>query len=547
MGAGADDVGRQDAGLATLVAGLSAGAGLIHFTVVAEHTGGDAIVPIGFVLFGLAQIGLAVALLAGWRRTQVVAATAAVNLAALGVWAWSRTAGLPFDPYGGVAEPVASIDLTAAILQALAVTAAAGMLAAPSAIRLPRAGALAAGVAALGVASMVVVAPDSASTTAAAGAAAGSGGGHSHGAASAMPAAASSDSQHALEMIQLDRARCDLAFNPQAYWDEAPAFGVDIYGGGDMTMPAPTGMADISRPPLLDGRGSQHLDSLISFTSIGSGEAAAAQLIQRVAEATDEEYLAWRQWVATNVNSSHTDGHAAPAAGQSTTPTMGHPGPQQWRAMIDQAACEQLSAELDLARATAARYSTVADATAAGWRRVTPYLPGIAAHYMNFSLVDDQFNIEEPEMLLFDGIDPDSRIVGLSYYINLEGDGQPSQGFVGENDHYHRHFGLCVGPGGVIGDSTTTDEECAAMGGRKSEGSGGWMSHAWVVPGCESPWGVFSGENPILDMALAEASGDPGAEGCAASEARARYDLSAGASDLLVRGGGGDREEAAGS
>jgi hypothetical protein len=30
-------------------------------------------------------------------------------------------------------------------------------------------------------------------------------------------------------------------------------------------------------------------------------------------------------------------------------------------------------------------------------------VPGIAAHYMNFSLVDRTFNVEEPEMLLYDG------------------------------------------------------------------------------------------------------------------------------------------------
>ena len=50
------------------------------------------------------------------------------------------------------------------------------------------------------------------------------------------------------------------------------------------------------------------------------------------------------------------------------------------------------------------------------------------------------------------------------------------------------------------------------------------MSHAWVVPGCESPWGVFSGASPLLDPTLARSSGtDDGA--CAASGVRDRYDL----------------------
>jgi len=200
--------------------------------------------------------------------------------------------------------------------------------------------------------------------------------------------------------------------------------------------------------------------------------------------------------------------------------------------MVDQVACDRLDSELDLARDTAMQYPTVADATAAGWFRVTGYVPGIAAHFMNFGLVDGTFEIDKPEMLLYDGTDPDSKLVGVSYYIRLDGTTEPTQGFTGDNDHYHRHFGLCVGNGGVIGDSTTTEEECAARGGVKSDGTEAWMSHAWVIPGCESPWGVFSAVNPILDGALGEASGEN--EGCADSGGLARYDLTEGSSDLLL-------------
>jgi hypothetical protein len=169
----------------------------------------------------------------------------------------------------------------------------------------------------------------------------------------------------------------------------------------------------------------------------------------------------------------------------------------------------------------------VKDAEAAGWRQVTPYVAGIAAHFMNFGLVDGEFNIEQPEMILYDGTDDDSRVVGLSYYIRHPGSAEPTQGFTGNNDHYHRHDGLCVDGSGVIGDSTTTVEECEAMGGRKANGSAGWMSHAWVVPGCESPWGVFSGASPVLDSKLAENSGDNDGA-CAGSGVRARYNLDPG-------------------
>jgi hypothetical protein len=104
---------------------------------------------------------------------------------------------------------------------------------------------------------------------------------------------------------------------------------------------------------------------------------------------------------------------------------------------------------------------------------------------------------------------------------------EPTQGFTGSNDRYHAHIGLCVGEGGVIGDSTTTEEECKARGGVKSGGEGNWMSHLWPIEGCESPWGIFSGANPMLDWKLGEASGTDGG-GCAGSGVVDRYDLSPG-------------------
>ena len=47
-------------------------------------------------------------------------------------------------------------------------------------------------------------------------------------------------------------------------------------------------------------------------------------------------------------------------------------------------------------------------------------------------------------MLLYDGTGADAHMVGLSYYIIKEGEAEPTDGFGGNNDHYHRHVGLCV-------------------------------------------------------------------------------------------------------
>lgn len=529
-----------------LVAGASAAAGLIHLSVIAEHTGGDVVVPVGFAAAGIAQLAVAAALV-GRRTTRGLLGLAiAVNALATGAWVWSRTAGLPFDPFDGVAEVASTLDVTGTALQAAAITLAAGLLVAPR-VTVPPAVAGAVAIGAIALAATVVVTPDTpqadgqtVAATGAAPAAAAGGDGHGHGhgagAAAGVPPAAG---DHAADMLRIDRARCDLGLNPQAYWDEAYAMNVDTYGGGSMTMADTSTIADVTRPRPLDGRGSEKLDQLISLTTVSSGEGAAAALILALSEATDDEYDEWRRWVAANPG-SHSE---PPANGQPVPPSMGHPGPPPWTAMVDSTQCDRLTEELAEARDVAAQYPTVADAEAAGWIRVTTYVPGIAAHYMNFGLVDGTFELTEPEMLLFDGTEQDSRIVGLSYYVRQEGSAAPTQGFVGENDSYHRHFGLCIGAGGVVGDSTLTQEECAAIGGTKAGGMDGWMSHAWVVPGCESPWGVFSGENPILDGALGAATGDEGAEGCSASEARARYDLSPGESDLDV---GGSTDEASG-
>lgn len=158
---------------------------------------------------------------------------------------------------------------------------------------------------------------------------------------------------------------------------------------------------------------------------------------------------------------------------------------------------DALADQLVDARDVAARYPTVKEAEADGYRAVTPYLPLIGAHYMKFLTVDGTFDLEQPEMLLYDGTDPSSRIVGLSYYVR---DDEAPQGFAGDNDHWHRHIGLCIDADNpfVLGDEQTTEGECRRRGGVKAEGADGWMVHAWVVPGWESTQGVFSAENPQL-------------------------------------------------
>jgi hypothetical protein len=200
----------------------------------------------------------------------------------------------------------------------------------------------------------------------------------------------------------------------------------------------------------------------------------------------------------------HTVGHhtatttTAPLPASAFTPTHGHGhGESVENQPLDAATRDSLAAQLVRAREAAARFPTVADAERAGYRPVTRYVPLIGAHYMKFSLVDGRFDIDAPEMLLYDGAEASSRVVGLSYYVRSSGE---PEGFAGPNDHWHRHIGLCIDPKSlmVIGAESTSQEACRARGGVKAPGTDGWMVHAWVVPGWESPDGVFSAEHRDL-------------------------------------------------
>jgi hypothetical protein len=163
---------------------------------------------------------------------------------------------------------------------------------------------------------------------------------------------------------------------------------------------------------------------------------------------------------------------------------------------VNKATHAVLAQELVAARTVAMKYPTVADATAAGYRLVGGgFGPGSGAHYMGpFSM---KFDPSSPASLIYDGIAPTSQVVGLMYYSMGY---TPPAGFAGPNDHWHRHSGVCLGAGGKVllpVDANTTYAACQSKHGGFIPVTG-YMVHAWVVPGWESPEGVFSHENPDL-------------------------------------------------
>jgi hypothetical protein len=530
--------------LAYLLAGLLAGAGLIHIAMVPTHAQASMIDGIGFAAAGWFQIGLAGFILARRQSPGLYTVSVIGNLVLLSLYVISRTVGLPLGGHEGVVEDVGAIDGLAALCQLGAVAVAFYLLWSPaqkSVGALPILG----GLAVLALATAVIVSPEAADHGHDAGESAGSSssGGHDHGGGGGGDASVTAAAE---EMALIDQTRCDYGFNVEGYWDEAAYLGVDTYAAGAMDASHHTSgeslTSEIASPSINGGRGSASLDSLVITTEeAGLSEASAGKLVAQLGDASDEEYQEWLLWMRSSAG-GHGDHESSDGEDEGHG---GHMGPQPWKAMVDESECAQLESEIQVARDVALAHPTAADAMADGWVRVTGYVPGIAAHYMNFQYVDGTFEVDKPEMILYDGGGPDARVVGLSYYVLHEAEGEPSQGFTGDNDHYHRHIGLCVGPGGVIGDSTTTDEECAAIGGRKQGGDAGWMSHAWVVPGCESPWGVFSAASPLLDGALADESGqNDGA--CSASRLRDRWDFAEGTGGSIVYAYGNEQEGAQG-
>ncbi len=171
---------------------------------------------------------------------------------------------------------------------------------------------------------------------------------------------------------------------------------------------------------------------------------------------------------------------------------------------LDPATRQELARQLELAHEVAMKYPTVADAEAAGMRRAGPFSPGLGAHYLNFGTAAKSFTggavadgdefIQSPIAWIYDGTNPDSRIAGLFY--SASGD-TPPEGFAGPNDIWHKHSNVCIvnTPTGIdtpLGaDHDIDPADCRAVGGNLIPQTG-YLLHVWVVPGYESPEGVFS-------------------------------------------------------
>lgn len=435
------------------------GAGAIHFAYAPIHFDEALNHGVFFVAVAWAQFAAAFALLRWRDRPEPWLGAAVLSLVVIAIWVVTRTTGLP----GWDAEPVGFADALATALEAATVLAVVGAVQpAVAAKSLPRLTRILGAVAAVAVVGSVSVAVNPSV-------------GHDHEAAHGGHDDHDDGHDHAdgaAEVALVAREeRCDIHFNTATFNETAPQMepiphddNPDAAHDVDFTLEE---FAEVFVDP--DNPMSDH-------------------------DITPEEFVAGVKSVPEREAEILSGG-------------MTHSlEPDPWLPMTDSEECQQLYEELERTRAVAERYPTARDAIDAGYFQVTTYLGAIASHYINPAYFSE-FDIDNPAMLLYDGdcvaetgegCDV-ARIVGISHY--LVRDEYPEEGFTGPNDHWHRHVGLCMavdGPTRVVGGTSLTDEQCEARGGSKAGGANGYMNHVWIVPGCESDWGVFSGANPAM-------------------------------------------------
>ncbi len=167
-----------------------------------------------------------------------------------------------------------------------------------------------------------------------------------------------------------------------------------------------------------------------------------------------------------------------------------------------------LTHQMNLARETALRYPTLADAQRAGLHRAGPFSPGLGLHMIDYGnyaygsgngvMTDAQ--VTHPLAWIYDGTKPSSPIAGLFYSAVVA---DPA-GFAGPNDVWHQHHNICIvqSPTGGVdaplgADKDATVAQCNAVKGNLIKATGPLL-HVWIVPGYEDSQGVFAHLNPAI-------------------------------------------------
>ena len=207
-------------------------------------------------------------------------------------------------------------------------------------------------------------------------------------------------------------------------------------------------------------------------TIFATSQAQPAQLAEGVAEAIVSLGSTGAGIPVSDVGHSHTDAVAA--------------------VQLDAVDAPVFQSEWAAAQAAIPNYDTEAKAAALGYIRATAPSGGIGTHWVLWPQIAKPFDPAVPSMLLFDERRDPAVLVGYSYALQ-----SPTlpEGFVGPNDHWHQHRGLCVVNGWVVREQAAGPDAC---NGTYIAGGDFWMLHAWVVPGWSNRKGDFAPFNPKL-------------------------------------------------
>jgi hypothetical protein len=150
----------------------------------------------------------------------------------------------------------------------------------------------------------------------------------------------------------------------------------------------------------------------------------------------------------------------SPAGAQDTADTL--------NAQTTQNLSSSTLQQLLRARRATARYKEIAQAEADGYVNIDIYEEGEGLHYVNFSLVDGNFDPEHPEVLLYARLPHKNclELVAVEYAVPLSLSPGPPSGFTGHHDVWREN----------------------------SEGLGLWELNVWLwLPNSN---GIFAFKNP---------------------------------------------------
>ena len=124
--------------------------------------------------------------------------------------------------------------------------------------------------------------------------------------------------------------------------------------------------------------------------------------------------------------------------------------------------------ELQQARAAVARYRDINNAIKDGYSNISVDVPNMGHHFMKTSLIDATFDIRNPEILVYNGLDTGNpELVAVEYAVPLI---YPKpEGFTGSSDVWNGTSGFPF-----------------------------WLVHAWVWR--YNPDGAFNWTNPTVDL-----------------------------------------------